>query len=202
MKVIKSYLTLRDFILSFMPRRKYESKYKPWIEHQGKAILGEGRAKLLREIRESASITRAAEKLSIPYRTAWEHIRKIEEVIDAPVVKTYRGGAKGGGGAGLTEEGERVLREYERYERYLGSLSADEEYWEALYMKISARNKIRGVVKGIEKGEVAASVRIEVATPTVITALITKDAVDDLDLKIGDDVEAVIKATEVMVSKE
>jgi molybdate transport system regulatory protein len=184
------------------PRRKYESKYKPWIEHQGQAILGEGRAKLLREIQELASIRRAAEKLSIPYRSAWEHIRKIEEAIGTPVVKTHRGGAKGGGGAGLTEEGARVLHEYERYEGYLAGVSADEEFWEALYMKISARNRLKGVVKRIEKGEVAASVRIEITTPTVITALITRNAVDDLDLVIGDEVEAVIKATEVMVSKE
>ena len=118
------------------------------------------------------------------------------------MVKTYRGGAKGGGGAGLTEEGARVLHEYERYERYLAGLSADEEFWEALCMKISARNKLKGVVKGIEKGEVAASVRIEIETPTIITALITRNAVDDLELEIGDEVEAVIKATEVMVSKE
>lgn len=184
------------------PRRKYDSKYKPWIEHQGQAILGEGRAKLLREIHELSSIRKAAEKLSIPYRTAWEHIRKIEDAIGTPVVKTHRGGAQGGGGAGLTEEGTRVLHEYERYERYLEGVSADEEFWEALYMKISARNKIKGVVKEIDKGEVAASVRIEIAMPTVITALISADAVDDLELKIGDDVEAVIKATEVMISKE
>ena len=76
-----------------MPRRKYESKYKPWLEHQGKAILGEGRAQLLIQIRDLASIRKAAEKLSIPYRTAWEHIRRIEDAIGAPVVKTYRGGA-------------------------------------------------------------------------------------------------------------
>jgi len=182
-------------------RRKYESKYKPWLELQGKAILGEGRAKLLMEIRDSASIRKAAEKLSIPYRTAWEHIQKIEDAIGAPVVKTYRGGAKGGGGAGLTTEGTRIVREYERYARYLAGLTADEGYWEALYLKISARNKLKGVVNEIEKGEVAASVRIEIVTPTVITALITTDAVNDLDLKIGDEVEAVIKATEVMVSK-
>ncbi len=184
------------------PIRKYESKYKPWLEHQGQAILGAGRAKLLRAINELESIRRAAEKLSIPYRSAWEHIRKIEEAVGTPVVKTHRGGAKGGGGARLTEEGERVLHEYERYEGYLAGLSADEEFWEALYMKISARNKLKGVVKVVEKGEIAASVRIEVETPAVITALITKNAVDDLELEIGDDVEAIIKATEVMVSKE
>ena len=185
-----------------IPGRKYESRYKPWIEHQGKAIVGEGRANLLREIRDTSSIAKAAKKLAIPYRTAWEHIRKMENVIGCQVLKTYRGGANGGGGAELTEEGARILREYEKYEHYLSCLSEDKEYWEALYMKLSARNRIRGVVKAIEKDGVAASVKIEIAMPAVITALITKAAVEDLDLKVGEEVEAVIKATEVMVSKE
>lgn len=59
-----------------------------------------------------------------------------------------------------------------------------------------------GVVKAIEKGEVASTVKIEINKPSVITAMITKEAVDELGLKEGDKVEAVIKATEVMVSKE
>ncbi len=44
--------------------------------------------------------------------------------------------------------------------------------------------------------------RIEVAVPTVITAMITQEAVEELGLKEGDAVEAVIKATEILVSKE
>ena len=59
-----------------------------------------------------------------------------------------------------------------------------------------------GVVKAIEKGEVASTVKIEINKPSVITAMITKEAVEELGLKEGDKVEAVIKATEVMVSKE
>jgi len=59
-----------------------------------------------------------------------------------------------------------------------------------------------GVVKAIEKGEVASTVKIEINKPSVITAMITKEAVDELGLKEGDKVEAVIKATEVMVSKD
>ena len=54
----------------------------------------------------------------------------------------------------------------------------------------------------LECGNVAARVRIEIKTPCVITALITKEAVETLDIKKGDEVEAVIKATEVMVAKE
>ncbi len=59
-----------------------------------------------------------------------------------------------------------------------------------------------GVVKAVEKGEVASTVKIEITKPSVITAMITKEAVDELGLKEGDKVEAVIKATEVMVSKD
>jgi len=59
-----------------------------------------------------------------------------------------------------------------------------------------------GVVKAIEKGKVASTVKIEITKPPIITAMITKEAVNELDLKEGDKVEAVIKATEVIVSKE
>ena len=69
-------------------------------------------------------------------------------------------------------------------------------------MPLSARNRIEGVVKAVEKGEVASTVKIEVAKPVTITAMITKEAVEELGLKEGDKVEAVIKATEVLVSKD
>ncbi|MGB7000492.1 MAG: TOBE domain-containing protein [Halobacteriota archaeon] len=69
-------------------------------------------------------------------------------------------------------------------------------------MPISARNRMAGVIKAVEKGEVASTVKIEIIKPSVITAMITKEAVEELGLKEGDKVEAVIKATEVMVSKD
>jgi molybdopterin-binding protein len=69
-------------------------------------------------------------------------------------------------------------------------------------MPLSARNKLKGVVKEIEKGEVAASVKIEISGPATITSMITKEAAEDLDLKEGDKVGAIIKASEVMVSKD
>jgi molybdopterin-binding protein len=69
-------------------------------------------------------------------------------------------------------------------------------------MPLSARNRIAGVVKGIEKGEVAAKVKIEISNPVTITSMITKEAAEELGLKEGDKVEAVIKASDVMVSKD
>ena len=37
--------------------------------------------------------------------------------------------------------------------------------------------------------------------PVTVTAVFTKDAVEDLDIKVGDEVEAIVKSTEVMIAK-
>jgi molybdopterin-binding protein len=68
-------------------------------------------------------------------------------------------------------------------------------------MKISARNHLKGKVTSLEKNEIMALVKIKVTGPAEITALVSREAVDDLKIKVGDDVEAVVKATEVMIAK-
>lgn len=67
---------------------------------------------------------------------------------------------------------------------------------------MSARNMLKGKVEGVEAGAVMANVKIKIEAPDIITAIITKDAVQDLDIKVGDAVVAIIKSTEVMVGKE
>ncbi len=73
---------------------------------------------------------------------------------------------------------------------------------EVINLKISARNQFVGKVISIDKGQVAAKVKIELKTPTVLTAVINVEAVDELDIKPGEKIEAVVKATEVMVAKD
>jgi molybdopterin-binding protein len=63
-------------------------------------------------------------------------------------------------------------------------------------MKISARNKLKGKV--IEVGATTAHVKIDVGGHTV-TAAITNEAADELKLAAGQQVYAVIKASDVMV---
>lgn len=68
-------------------------------------------------------------------------------------------------------------------------------------MDISARNQLNGKIVGVDLGNVMANVKIEVTEPGVITAVITKESVENLDLKEGDVVSAIIKSTEVIVGK-
>lgn len=67
-------------------------------------------------------------------------------------------------------------------------------------MKISARNSMEGVIKEIKKGEVAATVKVEVTKPSIITSMVTREAIDALGLKEGQKVKVVIKSTEVMIA--
>ncbi|MGD9783282.1 MAG: molybdopterin-binding protein [Hyphomicrobiaceae bacterium] len=69
-------------------------------------------------------------------------------------------------------------------------------------MKLSARNILNGTVKEIKKGAVAAQVRIDIGGGNVITSTVTVDAVEDLGLKVGSKVSAVIKASEVILGVE
>jgi len=110
-------------------------------------------------------------------------------------------GKSGGGGAELTKLGKSLLEQYRRVEGYLGEVLSDEEYWEAVGLKISARNRLKGRVKAVEKDVVTAKIKVEITVPTVVTALISKEATEELNIKVGDEVEAVIKATEVMIAK-
>ena len=68
--------------------------------------------------------------------------------------------------------------------------------------KISARNQLKGKVTKVTKDPVMTSVEVEVTGPMRITSVITSNAAEDLNLKVGDTVSAIIKSTEIMIGKE
>jgi molybdopterin-binding protein len=64
----------------------------------------------------------------------------------------------------------------------------------------SARNRFPGIVTRIEKDRVAAVVEV-IAGPHRMVSLMTAEAVDELDLQVGDEATCVVKATNVIVEK-
>jgi molybdate transport system regulatory protein len=184
-----------------LTQEKAKPTAKVWLEYKGKPILGSGGAKILKAIKEERSISKAARRIGMSYRYVWNYLDKMKNTMGEPMVETFKGG-KRGGGAKLTPLGQDLIKEYDRVEEYVGEILGDAEYWEAVGLKISARNRLKGIVKSVEKGDIVAKVKIEVTAPAAITALISSEAVEDLDIKKGDKVEAVIKATEVMIAKE
>lgn len=69
-------------------------------------------------------------------------------------------------------------------------------------MKLSARNQLKGKVTEIKEGLVTAKVVVDIGNGKYITSSITMDAVKELDIKVGSEVTAVIKASSVMLAVE
>ncbi len=184
-----------------LTNKKRKPSFKIWLEHNGRPILGKGGAEILEQIEKEKSISKAAKKLDMSYRYAWNRLREIEQAVGEPIMETFRGGESGGGGAKLTKLGKSLIDEYRRLERYLDEALSDIEYSEALRLKISARNRLRGKVVAVEKETITAKVKIKITSPATVTALVSREAVEDLDIKVGDKVQAVVKATEVMIAK-
>jgi len=184
-----------------LTHKKHKPSCKVWIEYKGTPVLGKGGAEILKTIAKENSISKAAEKLSMSYRYVWNYLQKIQKAVEAPIVETFKGGKAGGGGAKLTALGQSLLEEYQRVESYLNEVLADAEYWEVLGLKISARNQLKGKVVSIEKNGITAKVKVEIKAPVVVTAVITKEAVEELGVKVGDEVQAIVKSTEVMIGK-
>ena len=68
-------------------------------------------------------------------------------------------------------------------------------------MKLSARNKLPGTVRAITRGEAIANVELDVSGQRLV-ASITVEAADELGLEPGKDVQAVIKASDVIIATE
>jgi molybdopterin-binding protein len=67
-------------------------------------------------------------------------------------------------------------------------------------MELSARNQLRGTVNSVALGEIMAEVVVDVGGNQIVAA-ITRSSVERLNIKEGDEVSVVIKATEVMIAK-
>lgn len=185
-----------------MPTHKqHEPSGKIWIEYQGKPILGKGGAEILREIDQKQSLSKAAQKLGMSYRYLWGYLRKVQNALGEDVVETYKGGKTGGGGAKLTEVGKGLLGEYTRLERFFSESIARSKSREAKGLKLGAGSQLKGEIVAVERGAATAKVNLKIEMPAVITMVITKKALKDLDLRVGDEIEAIVKSTDIVLGR-
>lgn len=170
------------------------------LEGSGRSVRPDQIA-VLEAIRRHGSLTEAARTLRVSYKGLWTTVQRLEAATGTRLVRTARGGTGGGGTASLTAAALRLLADYRRVSGGLRGVVQDEGFWEAMGLKLSTRNRIRGTVKSVARDAAAARVVIEIQGPARLSALITREAADDLGLEAGDTVEALIKSTEVMLAK-
>jgi molybdate transport system regulatory protein len=68
-------------------------------------------------------------------------------------------------------------------------------------MKYGARNQLKAKVTSIQRGDVMSLIKFEVQVPSEMASVITTESVSDLNLKIGDEVQLIVKAIHVLPVK-
>jgi molybdopterin-binding protein len=69
-------------------------------------------------------------------------------------------------------------------------------------MKTGARNSISGKVKSIKEGDIMSLVKFDVTVPHEMASVLTTESVKDMGLKVGDQVNLVVKAIHVLPIKD
>lgn len=157
------------------------------------------RIALLAHIAEQGSITRAAKSAGISYKAAWDAIDELNNLAASPLVERSVGG-RGGGGAKLSLEGQRVLRLYQKLQLLQAQVleaaedSDDLDLLGRLMLRTSARNQLHGRVSAIRAQGRIDTVELTLAGGLRIEAQITHDSTLRLELEPGTSVVALIKA--------
>ena len=88
--------------------------------------LGAGKVELLEHIVETGSISQAAKKMQMSYRRAWLLIDELNQMFAEPCVESTTGGA-GGGGAKVTDFGQKIIAAFRSLEKRMAT-EADAEF--------------------------------------------------------------------------
>ena len=183
-----------------------------WITAGEQSMGGHGRIRLLSKIAELGSISQAAKSMKMSYKAAWDAVNHMNNLAGEPLLHRIIGG-KGGGSTTLTERGQQLINNFQRIEqvhqRFLAELSQDTGniiddlfVLKRLSMKTSARNQFFGTVKSIQVGAINDAVEIAIAGGQSIVATVTCESTKELDLQIGSEVFALIKASSIILVSE
>src|SRR3989304_6320109 len=91
-----------------------QPKFNLWLEKNDEVVLSTWRVALLRAVAEAGSISAAAERMRVQYRTAWQKINEMETRLGVKLVETQVGGSHGGG-AHITPVAREYLDKFDRF---------------------------------------------------------------------------------------
>ncbi len=157
------------------------------LELLNQPFLLEKRIELLKAIKQTGSINKAAALVPMSYKSAWEAVEAMNNLSISPIVTRETGGA-GGGGTTLTQYGENLLTTYsllkEEQRKFIENLnritdlnSGTLKTIKRLSMQISARNQIIGTIEKISLGAVNAEIQMKLKSGKSIVSIITNSSV-------------------------
>jgi molybdate transport system regulatory protein len=172
--------------------------------------IGAERIRLLETIGELGSISAAARAVGLSYKGAWDAVQALNNLFERPLVKAQPGG-RDGGAAVVTPAGQAVVLAFRKVEdelshmvqqlerRLAGVEGPLDQIIRNLGMRTSARNAFRGVVAAVRPGAVNSEVTLRISDGLDITAVVTRESVQDLGLEPGREAVALINSNVVVL---
>jgi len=190
-----------------------------WLNVNGKGFLGQGRIELLEQIHTTGSISAAARAMGMSYKAAWDAVDAMNALADQPLL-VCRSGGRRGGGSQLTAYAQQVIRQYRaaahEHQRFMlrmgerlrqaydgeppgGSAPRRAETGGAA-MRTSVRNQFAGTVVCFSEGAVNDVIMVDIGDGGMLSALITHEAAQSLELlRKGRAVQVLIAPSSVIV---
>lgn len=154
------------------------------------------RVKLLQNIKKHGSLSKASKMTGVCYKTAWDYVDTINNQSSHPLVEKVVGGISGGG-ARLSEYGEKVLENY--LKKNVGQkIVQDSKSSHAVV--ISTPNQFLSVVSSIKKGSVHDEIKVNIDEDILFVVIIPSIYTHDLKLKPGKKVNLFFNSTSLLIS--
>ena len=180
-------------------------------------VLTDQRVRLLEAIDRLGSLNRAAKEVPLSYKAAWDALDSMNTLAPEPLVLRSVGGA-GGGGTRLTDYARQLIHLYRAMQSSqqdvlnrlprLDAVPGDADAAQLrtlirrMTMKTSARNQFAGTVVALTDRHGLVDVVLALGPQDRITATITPEAAQDMGLRLGDELFALVKAPGVSVSRQ
>lgn len=170
------------------------------------------RIDILRRIGQVGSISEAARGAGVSYKAAWQAVDTLSNLAGVALLERVVGGS-GGGGARLTPAGYSVLQAAERMDdarqEVLQRLQAESReavgdgdglsHLPGLGLRTSMRNQWPCTVHALKPQGGAIRVELQLSAPTRLWSRVTRESVELLNLKPGQTLLALCKATAVTI---
>ncbi len=166
------------------------------------------RIEILRQVGLVGSISEAARVTGVSYKAAWQAIETLGNLAGKPMVEKAVGGS-GGGGAQLTQEGQKVLEGAELLSRAKTAVFAELEKgfsnfsalgFSSLNLRTSMRNHLPCQIQQMKKNGAFTRVVMELGEGQLLASKITEESAQLLGLVVNMDVLALCKATGVSIT--
>ncbi|MBM3291909.1 LysR family transcriptional regulator [Candidatus Bathyarchaeota archaeon] len=151
--------------------------FKLWFETDDGYVFGPGIYSILKKVDEFGTLKQAATSLGMSYRYAWGMIKKAEIKLGEPLILMHKGGSYGGGGAKLSDNGKKLLTEFNMLREKIYSTLHDEP-----------KIKVSGIIESITSNNDNKIINIIQNDNTVINIAV-QSSYPIKNLQIGKQVE-------------